>query len=336
MKKLKLKNIEKEISNSVIKDMAENLCLPAFYEYLRRYRAVSSFNAKQTSKQKRMLRDLKRLHQKFTSTHRNFSTFYHFQTISMSEINEEAKKLTLISNKLYESPVRALVSPLNTWQVNNSFMKQKLGLKVGHIADDLNKNTFRFEDEEKLDKNQMMKIKASVLFLNWFLVKPVYIRPVVGFMKFTFNPKLVKDYESMRARRFLNFLGASKSLTRSENELLISHIKGREGKYFVRYDSDKLGNFLNTTSEKKLRNIKRLYNAIYQMGLVENDFIDRLPIFVLLNKYSLGSDYKILKKLFDIGYNRMLHLRFFETDASELMMNGKIKKVILKMLSADL
>jgi len=332
MEKLNFRNIEKHISDAIIYDMASNYCVPALYEYLRRIR--SRINSQHTSKYKKMFRDIKRLHANFSKTHKKFISLNHLLSLSSKEITIEAKKLTLITPKLYDAPVRALVSPVNSDYINKSFMSQRLGYRISHMTNDLNKGKFRFEDEIKLSNRQLYEIKASILFLNWFLVKPVYIRPVVGFMKYSFNSITVKNYTSMTTVAFLNLIGARQKLTNRELNYLEEKICRKEGKYFIRSDSDKLRNFLDGTPSNRLKTIRRLYKSIYKMGLIELELLDRLPIFVILNKLS-ESDYRFLKRLFDLGYNRLLHLRFLEDKSFELLQDKRLQEITLKLASTN-
>ena len=64
--------------------------------------------------------------------------------------------------------------------------------------------------------------------------------------------------------------------------------------------------------------MKRLYLAIQNMGIVDNDLLDKLPIFVVLNKLSFN-DLNLFKKLAKIGYNRVLHLKFLENESIKLI-----------------
>tara|TARA_B100000674_G_scaffold498917_1_gene540385 strand:- start:1877 stop:2878 length:1002 start_codon:yes stop_codon:yes gene_type:complete len=332
MKKLVLKNLEEEISDAIIYDMAINNCIPAFYEHLRRLR--SRIHAQHTSKYKKMLRDLKKLHNAISSTHKNFQSLNYFLASSTRDINKESRKLTLITPKLYEAPLRALITPINSDYINRSLMSQKIGYKIGHMVDDLNKSKFRFEDAIKLSNRQTYEIKASILYLNWFLVKPVYIRPVVGHMKYTFNSIMVKNYTSMSTVSFLNMFRAREKLSKKELDFLVEKIGRKEAKYFIRCDSDKLRHYLGHIPKNRLKTITRLYNTLYKMDLVESETLDRLPIFIMLNKLS-ESDYKFVKRLFDLGYNRLIHLRFLTDQSYELMQDKKMQQIVSKLNSRD-
>ena len=142
MEKLNFRNIEKHISDAIIYDMASNYCVPALYEYLRRIR--SRINSQHTSKYKKMFRDIKRLHANFSKTHKKFISLNHLLSLSSKEITIEAKKLTLITPKLYDAPVRALVSPVNSDYIdyilgdvgNNSYEGTDMDIGFDELSDD--------------------------------------------------------------------------------------------------------------------------------------------------------------------------------------------------------
>ena len=113
MKKLIIRNIENDVSDATIFDLASNYCIPAFYEYLNREAKVRR-NSPTTLKAKNMHKNLKTLHQKLHATHKNFPHLTYLLSMPLNKIREESIKLTLISSRLYDSPVRALVNPFNS------------------------------------------------------------------------------------------------------------------------------------------------------------------------------------------------------------------------------
>lgn len=328
MNKLIIKNIENQISDAVIFDLALNYCVPAFYEYLYREAKVRR-NSSGTIKARNMHKNLKTLHSKFNVTHNSFPNFSFLLSMPLNKIREESLKLTLISPKLYDSPVRALVNPFNSRYINHSIISQKLGYLVGHIVDDVNKKKFRFEDEKKLNNRDFSQITASILYLNWFLTKPVYKRPIVGNMKYPFQPKFVNRFESITLKEFINQIDKGSNLNQNEKKYLIKSLSLEGSSAFITLNSDKLRTFLSNSSLSKINNMKRLYLAIQNMEIIETDLLNKLPIFVVLNKLSFN-DLVLFKRLANIGYNRVLHLKFLENESIKLMKDQKLNRILDK------
>tara|TARA_X000000368_G_scaffold417235_1_gene413068 strand:- start:2123 stop:3121 length:999 start_codon:yes stop_codon:yes gene_type:complete len=328
MNKLIIKNIENDISDAVIFDLASNYCIPGFYEYLKR-EANARRNSPNTKKAKDMHKNLKTLHSKFNTTHNSFPNLASLLSMPLNKIREESLKLTLISPRLYDSPVRALVNPFNSRYVNQSIISQKLGYLVGHIIDDINKKKFRFKDERKLNNRDFSQIIASILFLNWFLTKPVHKRPMVGNMKYTFPPRFVYRFDSISRKKFINQIDQGNNLNQNEKEYLINSFSLKGSSNFITLNSDKLRTFLSNSSLSKINNMKRLYLAIQNMGIIETDLLNKLPIFVVLNELSFN-DLVFFKRLVKIGYNRVLHLKFLENETIKLIKDQKLNRILNK------
>ena len=161
MSKLIIKNINQEISDALIWQMAYLGCVPAFYEYA--YRATKKSGPKSK---------LASLHKSLLSSGMDIPLLTVIMSMPKNELLKRSRELTLISPKLYKSPVRALTTPLNSEKNNKMLIEERLGLKVEHIIDDINKKRFRYtKSEEKLSNRDYFELKASLLFLNWFLVK---------------------------------------------------------------------------------------------------------------------------------------------------------------------
>ena len=96
-------------------------------------------------------------------------------------------------------------------------------------------------------------------------------------------------------------------------------------------------NLLNEELEKtdqllsKINNMKRLYLAIRNMGIIETDLLNKLPIFVVLNELSFN-DLVLFKRLAKIGYNRVLHLKFLENESIKLIKDQKVYILMTKTI----
>jgi len=323
MKKLIIKNINKEISDSLIWEMAYSGCVPAFYEYA--YRAKSKLEPRSK---------LGKLHKSLKNSGIKLPELAAINSLPKIELLKCSRELTLITPKLYEAPLRALVSHLNSDKNNKLLIEERLGLKVGHVIDDLNKKRFRFtKNDEKLKNRDYYELKASILFLNWFLIKPTYIRPNVNNISYLFSPIDIKDSNLLSRASFLDKLGAVRKLKSYE----VSYVKNKlqkndASKRFIRLSSNELDTYLTNLSTEKINTISRLYSAIYEMDLINNEILDKLPIFILLNKRNFQTYPQILK-LYRLGYKRMLHLRFLKNECLDLMVDKKLKSYLKKLIN---
>ena len=323
MNKLIIKDINKEISDALIWEMAFLGCVPAFYEYALRAKTKTSPRSK-----------LKKLYLTLKSSGAEFPEFAVIETMPKIKLLKLAKELTLITPKLYKAPVRSLVSPLNSEKNNILLLQERLGFKIEHLVDDLNKKKFRFTDnDKKLSNRDFYEIKASLLFLNWFLIKPTYIRPNVNNITYTFSAANIKQFDLLKRSTFFESLGALRKLKSHEISYVNNQLqKNDTSRRYLRLNSNKLNTYLKNTSEGKVNNISRLYSAIYKMDLINKDILDRLPIFILLNKRNFEVYPQVLK-LYKLGYRRMLHLRFLKTDCLDLMYDEKLRSLISRLIS---
>lgn len=323
--KLKIYNIEDQITDSTIFDLADNFCVPAFYEYLRRYRAVNTSSKKADA----MSKNIRKLHHKYSSTHKEFPLLPTVLSQSLSNISEESKKLTLISKRTYDAPIRSLVNPFNSAYLNKSLLSQSLGYKVAAIIDGVNSKRFRFNDHKKLSTREYSQILASILYLNWFLTKPHYKRPMVGYMKFLFNPKIVSLYLKNKPNKFIDLIlkDSYLSVKKEDRAYLKELVSLDEFEDFIILNSDKLKNFIINIPNPRLNTLKRLYKANIKMGLIDDDLLQRLPMFVLLNDIS-WSDFPYFKRLFKEGYNRVSHLRFLNDQTIKLIKDKRLSRIL--------
>ena len=174
MEKIIFKNLSKDVSDSLIWDLAYNFSSPAFYEYAIRAKT-------KVVPQK----NLPKLHKHLSSAGISLPSMHVLKSQSINHLREEASKLTLVHPKIYDAPVRALTSVINSQKINKLLLQERLGLKIEHIVSDLNKKKFRFtNDESQLTSRELSALKASFLLLNWFYVKPTYLRPNVNSLSF--------------------------------------------------------------------------------------------------------------------------------------------------------
>lgn len=323
MNKLIIKNISKEVSDSLIWEMAYSGCVPAFYEYA--YRAKSKLEPRSK---------LGKLYKSFKVSGIDLPELAAIVVLPKTELLKRSRELTLITPKLYDTPLRALVSHLNSDKNNKLLIEERLGLKIGHVMDDFNKKRFRFtKNEEKLKNRDYYELKASMLFLNWFLIKPTYIRPHVNNVSYLFSPLDIKDSDLLSRAAFLDKLGAVRKLKGHEVSYLNNKLlKNDTSKRFIRLSSNELDTYLKNVSTEKINNISRLYSAIYEMDLINEDILDKLPIFILLNKRNFQTYPQVLK-LYRLGYKRMLHLRFLKNECLDLMVDKKLKSYIKKLIN---
>lgn len=322
MSKLIIKNINQEISDALIWQMAYLGCVPAFYEYA--YRATKKSGPKSK---------LASLHKSLLSSGMDIPLLTVIMSMPKNELLKRSRELTLISPKLYKSPVRALTTPLNSEKNNKMLIEERLGLKVEHIIDDINKKRFRYtKSEEKLSNRDYFELKASLLFLNWFLVKPTYARPNIKNITYIFSSKNIKESNFLTRPAFFERFGSLLKLNSHEITYLNTKLyKNNASRYFISLVSTQLNTYLNNISKEKVNNIMRSYSAIYEMELVDDEILDRLPIFIILNKRNFQTYPQILK-LFKLGYTRMLHLRFLEKNCLEIMQDKKLNSIIGKLI----
>lgn len=322
MSKLIIKDIGKEVSDALIWQMAFLGCIPAFYEYA--YRATKKAGPKSK---------LVNLHKSLVNSGVDIPLLTLVLALPKNELIRRSRELTMISPKLYKSPVRALISPLNSEKNNKLLAEERLGLKVEHIIDDINKSKFRFTNNEaKLLNRDYFELKASLLFLNWFLVKPTYIRPNIKNITYMFSTKDIRQSDFLSRSAFFERLGSLRKLKSNEISYLKNELyKNDSSRCYIRLSSSQLNTYLNNISKDKINSISRSYSAIYEMNLIDGEILDRLPIFVMLNKRTIQS-FPQLAKLYKLGYTRMLHLRFLREDCLEKMLDEKLRSIISKLI----
>lgn len=322
MSKLIIKDIGKEISDALIWQMAFLGCVPAFYEYA--YRATKKAGPKSK---------LPNLHKSLINSGVDIPLLHIIQALPKNKLLRRSRELTLVTSKLYKSPVRALISPLNSEKNNKMLAEERLGLKIEHIIDDINKSRFRFtKNEEKLINRDYFELKASLLFLNWFLVKPTYARPNIKNITYMFSTKNIRESDFLSRSAFFERLGSLRKLKSYEISYLKNELyKNSSSRSYIRLSSSQLNTYLNNISKDKINSISRSYSAIYEMDLIDNEILDRLPIFVMLNKRNYQSFLQITK-LYKLGYTRMLHLRFLRDECLQKMLDKKLKPIINKLI----
>jgi hypothetical protein len=322
MSKFIIKDIGKEISDALIWQMAFLGCVPAFYEYASRATRKAGPKSKLAS-----------LHKSLINSGVDIPLLAIILALPKNELVRRSRELTLITSKLYKSPVRALISPLNSEKNNKMLAEERLGLKIEHVIDDVNKSKFRFtNNEEKLINRDYFELKASLLFLNWFLVKPTYARPNIKNITYMFSMKNIRESDFLSRSAFFEKLGSLSKLKSHEISYLKNELyKNSSSRSYIRLSSSQLNTYLNNISKDKINSIARSYSAIYEMDLIDDEILDRLPIFVMLNKRNYQSFLQITK-LYKLGYTRMLHLRFLRDECLEKMLDKKLKPIINKLI----
>ncbi len=313
MEKIIFKNLTKDISDSLIWDLAYNLCIPAFYEYA--IRAKTKVIPKN---------NFSKLHKHLSSAGISLPSIHILKSQPINQLRKEASKLTLVHPKVYNAPVRALTSVFNSQKINKLLLQERLGLKIEHIVSDLNKKKFTFtNDESQLASRELSALKASFLFLNWFYVKPTYLRPNVNSLSFICLPRDVTEYNKGGASALIK----KKSISKNQPFIKLKLENKKLGSDFLTLYSNQLRLFLRSLSSEKINTILRLYKLIYDINIVDNATIDKLPIFILLNKRNYPM-YKTIERLYKLGYTRMIHLKFLNEECIKLILNEKLTKAL--------
>ena len=313
---LKIKNLTKELSDSLIWDLAYNLCVPAFYEYaLRAKTKASAYNK------------LQNLHRHLTESGIDLPAYASLRSFSRSDLQKEASKLTMIHPKLYEAPVRALTSIFNSQKINKFILQERISLTIGHISKNITNNNLRFTNyDEKLTSREVARIKASVLFLNWFFVKKTFLRPNSNSLNFLCQQRLLSSFIEKGTPDFLKKL----QVTEYQNYCNVVLADKKSSLNFLRLYSSELDRLLKSTSKEKISTLIRLNKlnkGLSDQGLIELDILEKLPVFAMMNKRNFNM-FKTYQRLFNLGYTRIIHLRFFERECIKLMQNKKLLEIL--------
>lgn len=314
--KIIFKDLNGEISDALIKDLAYNLCIPAFYEFALRAKTKSSLNA-----------TLKSLHTHITNSGFDLPSYGLLISYSKNQLHTEASKLTLINPKVYEAPVRSLASVFNSQKINKLILEERISLNIGHISKFINFNNLRFTNHDSpLTKREMASLKASFLFLNWFLVKRTYYRPNVNSLRFLCSRTLLNIYKEKGIGEYMR-----KNKIESNKNFIKLKLDNKEtGLNFLRLYSNQLHLFLNNLSDEKISTLirlKKLNDDMSKEGLIERNTLEKLPIFILLNKRNFVM-FKTLQKLYNLGYTRIVHLKFLDKNCIKLVQNQKLANLL--------
>ena len=199
--KIIFKDLNKEISDALIWDLARNFCLPAFYEFALRARNKSSAGTK-----------LIKLHKYLVDNGYDLPSLAQIRVQPIKNLKIKASELTMIHPNVYDAPVRSLVSVFNSNKINKFIVQERVALKVGHIVKDINRNNLRFTNyESQLTNREMHAIKTSFLYLNWFLVNRTYKRPNVNIVRYLCSNDLLNVYLESGISGFISKIDAKKN-----------------------------------------------------------------------------------------------------------------------------
>ena len=211
-------------------------------------------------------------------------------------------------NPFIESfPLNALVNPLNGKFLNFSLLVEKDKSSIKDIVYGVNLGKLRLAGE-LLDNKDLGRIKASIVWLNWFLKKQTSSKPLSS------NLDLLLSDESRDKESYSNFISSFEEGLREKIENISIVI------------SNELLTFLTRLPKSHLERLQRLYQIHNEINSKDN-LKGIFPSYAILSERDLDQ-LIIMEKLHLLGYRNINQLIFLDREITPLVLDqGFVKKI---------
>ena len=304
-RKLRIEN--KAFSDAQIFKLADLGCYPAFCEF-----SIRAF------KKDSLLKKHSRLENKYLLEKMHMPEYKGLFATGLPKFKAKAALLTAFHTKLYQIPLRFFVSPLNGSELNKALLSQKFEIKLKDIVFNVNikKLSLNELNNQDLSSKSMNDLILSIIWVNWHLKTTAYRRPPSKKLQFFFTSEEVKNFQLLPKAKFLKSI----SMDTNEGKKIVDN---EDALIFIRLASVELAYILNRMSSVKISNLKRLIYILKNLNVIDQELLNFLPIYSLINKRSYTA-FGAIKRLHEAGYTRILHADILSENFINLLSNKKV------------
>ena len=162
----------------------------------------------------------------------------------------------------------------------------------------------------------MNDLILSIIWVNWHLKTTAYRRPPSKKLQFFFTSEEVKNFQLLPKAKFLKSI----SMDTNEGKKIVDN---EDALKFIRLASVELAYILNRMSSVKISNLKRLIYILKNLNVIDQELLNFLPIYSLINKRSYTA-FGAIKRLHEAGYTRILHADILSENFINLLSNKKV------------